>query len=177
MPERLKLTQEDLKRMLHYEPETGIFSWKVKPNNSNIEIGREAGGIVYLGDSRKPYRVIGLNMNIYKAHRLAFLYMTGKFPKLDIDHIDGNGINNKWNNLREVTRSQNCRNIKLASNNTSGFIGVRWNEENKKWRALIGIDRKSKHLGYFDNLEEAIMARKNAERMFGFHPNHGRNTD
>jgi hypothetical protein len=103
--------------------------------------------------------------------------MTGKFPKLDIDHIDGNGINNKWNNLREVTRSQNCRNIKLASNNTSGFIGVRWNEENKKWRALIGIDRKSKHLGYFDNLEEAIMARKNAERMFGFHPNHGRNTD
>jgi len=97
----------------------------------------------------------------------------GKPIVFTLDHIDGNGKNNKWSNLRCVTPLENNRNLRKASNNTSGFTGVCWHEPTKKWQARIVVNKKTKSLGLYLSVEEAAIVRKNAEAMLGFHPNHG----
>lgn len=92
--------------------------------------------------------------------------MTGEDPN-EVDHIDGNRSNNKWSNLRNGTRSDNLRNIALKRNNTSGHHGVHFSKQRQQWTVTIGV-------GSFDSKEEAIAARKRAEEMLGYHPNHGR---
>jgi len=91
-----------------------------------------------------------------------------------IDHIDGNTLNNKIENLRAVDALLNAQNTCISTRNSSGVIGVRWEAKNKKWRAMITTNKKFKHLGYFDDFDQAKEARKAAEKHFGFHKNHGR---
>jgi len=110
---------------------------------------------------------------MHLIHRLAFLYMEGSFPSDDVDHINGNGTDNRWINLRSVKRVENARNVKLLSSNTSGHAGVGWDVHRNKWRARITVNNKTKHLGRFDRIQEAVDARKHAEIEYDFHPNHG----
>jgi hypothetical protein len=112
------LTQEELKKHLHYDPLTGIFTW-IKVNSLRVKIGQIAGSIQKIG-----YVIIGVNGIRYYAHRLACLYMTGEFPNKVIDHKDENKSNNKWENLRQCSQSQNMLNRGRQLNNKSGFKGV-----------------------------------------------------
>ena len=115
------LTQAELKENLIYFPDDGIFMWKV--SRRSAKANTIAGG-----GNKKGYIMIGLNQKQYFAHILAWLYVTGEYPKGDLDHIDGNKQNNSFSNLREATRSQNCMNRKKASNNTTGYKGVSFNK-------------------------------------------------
>lgn len=163
------ITQETLKQLLHYDPETGVFTWLKKRGKSAVN--KEAGHNCF--KNTKQYRLIGVETKLYRAHRLAWLYMTGSMPALEIDHIDGNGLNNAWLNLREVDRRENCRNMRLHNHNTSGISGVSWRKQRNKWRAYVMVDNHQINLGHYDDLFEACCARKSAELKYGFHENHG----
>lgn len=161
------ITHADLKKVLSYDAETGNFTWKIV--KQGMQKNMKAGA-----QKSNGYIKICINKIQYHAHRLAWLYMTGEWPKKELDHINGVRSDNKWKNLREVTRTENNMNQKISSANTSGYIGVHWAKREQKWNAYIKKNRKRKHLGYFDNYEEAVAARKKAEKEYGFHANHGR---
>lgn len=163
------LTQEFIKELLNYDSETGIFTWA--KSKGTAKKGKEAGWEAT--PHGKSYRVIMINGKGYFSHRLAWLYIHGRFPNNDVDHINGNGLDNRIINLRDVTESENLRNMKLSKLNKSGVIGVSWEKLVSKWRADIRIDGKKKFLGFFDDLEDAARVRKDAEIQHGYHPNHG----
>jgi hypothetical protein len=165
------ITQEQLKDLLHYDKETGGFTWLVSKGTARK--GSEAGSVRI--KSGKKYRWIQVLGRQCSAHRLAFLYMTGEFPENDVDHRDGNGLNNEWSNLREATPAENARNQRLSKRNRSGVVGVRWLQDRRKWKASIGVNGRTKHIGFFSNKGDAIAARKAADIEFGYHPNHGKN--
>lgn len=142
------LTQEKLKKLLSYDPATGIFVRLVSLNNKT-RVGAIAGYI-----HSKGYQIVTVDGDKYLGHRLAWLYMTGEWPQ-EIDHINHVKNDNRFVNLRLASRSENCLNIKLKSSNTSGVKGVSWNARVGKWAAQIAYRRKNKHLGYFDTLEDA----------------------
>ncbi len=144
-----KITQKRLREVLNYDPETGYFTWQVE-RAIHIHIGMRAGCI-----NRTGYRFIKIDYVYYTEHRLAFLYMTGKWPKQCVDHIDLRKDNNAWDNLRDATISENVWNRPKKSTNTSGFKGVSWDKSVKKWRASIGKHRKVQCLGFFDSKEDA----------------------
>jgi|SRR5215469_8624729 len=157
------MDMKELKETLEYNPETGVFVWLKPAWNQLSWVGEEAGSPDAYG-----YICIEINGERYKAHRLAWLYMTGEWPKLDIDHINLVKWDNSWNNLREVTVSQQHANSPLQSNNTSGHKGVSWYWQRNKWRAYIKKDGKRKHLGFFLSKEEAVAAYEKAAReLFG----------
>jgi len=166
------ITQERLKELLHYDPDTGIFTWRV--GRGGMRVGDKAGGITTTATG-KSYIVIGIDGKDYKAHRLSWLFIHGKFPSGQIDHENGNGLDNRLVNLRDVTPSENQKNARLRSNNTSGTCGVYWYKPYRKWKALIQVNSKSKHLGYFEDIQDAIATRKEAENEHGYHQNHGAN--
>jgi len=161
------VNQEELKELLHYNPGTGIFTWLV-----NRTGGVKAGDVpCYKSDG---YIQISVNNKDYKAHRLAFFYMTGDWPKEQIDHKNHVRDDNRWVNLREATHQENQKNRTISKNNTSGVMGVCWNKKRKKWESNIWINGKQKHLGRFNDKFEAACSRKSAENKHSFHPNHGR---
>ena len=161
------MTQDELKGLLDYDPLTGIFTW-VKAQRG-LRVGDKAG---YLGS--EGYIRIGAYGKLYMAHRLAWLYMTGKFPENQIDHINRVGDDNRISNLRDVKQSVNSRNAKMSKTNTSGVNGVSWLKCRKKWQVQIRADGKLKYLGLYADLELAALVRKEANVKYGFHPNHGR---
>jgi len=162
------LTQERLKELLHYDKDTGVFTRKIKLANG-IQVGDIAGCV----DGVNGYIVIIIDGKNYRAHRLAWLYVNGGFPKEQIDHISHDRTDNKIANLRSVTNQENQMNKSMLKNNTSGFTGVYWHKPTNKWQSQIMINGKYKHLGYFTNKNDAIKARKEANIEFGFHQNHG----
>jgi hypothetical protein len=99
---------------------------------------------------------------------------TGKWPDTEIDHINGNRADNRFENLRQVSHQENGKNTKRYASNRSGFAGVGRTTNPSKWRARIRVNGKLVHLGVFDSAEDARTARKAAEKQFGFHENHGR---
>ena len=154
------LTAEYLRSVLHYEPETGIFTRKVS-TSPRIKVGDAAG----CPDGR-GYLQIKVQSRKHLAHRLAWLYVYGEWPKLDIDHINRNRSDNRIANLREATCKQNHQNRSRPSNNTSGHPGVVWHKRGSKWVASIGHNYKDIYLGCFATIEEAIAARKAAEKLY-----------
>lgn len=168
-----KITPERLRELLDYNPETGELRWKPRPATmfkaehwQRTWNTRQAGRPAFtVGD--KGYRRGMIFRRMYLAHVVAWAISTGKWPDGQIDHINGVRDDNRLANLREVTRSENCRNGKRRSSNTSGVNGVA--RHGDRWRAYIMV-----HLGIFDTLEEAAAARKDAESRLGYHPNHGR---
>lgn len=164
--ENKEIDQLSLIETLDYNQQTGAFTWKKK--RSNIEIGRSAGSTTRYG-----YIQISINGKLYLAHRLAWLYVYGKFPHAYIDHINGNKIDNSIGNLREASPSENMKNQFLNKNNSSGSCGVRWNKSRKKWQPRIVVNGKEKYLGLFLNYEDAVFARKQAESIYGYSPRHG----
>jgi len=162
------LTQARLKELLHYDPDTGIFTWKDRCGG-RIKIGSVAGGPHI--DGYQHIRVRGKRL---LSHRLAFLYMSGAFPTLDVDHINHKRNDNRWVNLRVVNRRDNRRNSRVAAHNTSGTIGVSYHKRDKRWQAYITGHTGRRHLGYFATLEEATTARAKANLRYNYHPNHGK---
>jgi hypothetical protein len=112
------------------------------------------------------YLLIKLQRRSYKAHRLAWLYVCGVWPEDQLDHINRNRSDNRISNLREVTNKQNLQNAGKYSHNTSGHSGVSWHKQRSKWVAQIKHNHKVIHLGYFTNIEDAIAARKAAEKLY-----------
>lgn len=165
------LTQAYLKELFDYNLDTGVFTRKIY-RSSRAKKG-DIAGHVFQNSSGKSYMRINIDRKLYQVHRLAWLYVCGEFPPDEIDHEDGNGLNNKWSNLRAVDGFENHKNMRLSSRNKSGCVGVSWRELYKNWRARIMVDRKEIHLGSFPDKTDAIIARKMAEYKYGFHPNHG----
>lgn len=163
------IQQGELKTLLNYSPITGEFVWKVKPS-LGVPVGKTAGH-----KSKAGYIQIRIGNQMHYAHRLAFLYMTGSFPKEKVDHINGQTSDTSWANLREATALDNARNACTSKNSQSGVLGVHWIADRKKWRATIGVGYRSVYLGEHTTLAAAILARKEGEHAHGFHPNHGRN--
>lgn len=166
------VTQNRLQELLHYDSETGVFTWKVN-KGPMIKAGDTAGYDRYLPQTKTYYRKIQIDNKQYYAHRLAWLYVCGAWPECQIDHIDQNSLNNAIKNLREATRQENLKNSRIGRANTSGILGVAWCRPAQKWRARIHVNYKTIFLGYFANKNDAIIARKMAEYKYGFHPNHG----
>jgi hypothetical protein len=143
------LTQTELKRILNYNPSTGIFTRLVAAGPV------KAGATANFHDAR-GYIIIRIANKDYKSHRLAWFYMMGYWPKQEIDHINGVKNDNRWENLRDVNRTVNCQNLRNPkANNKSGYLGVYWSKQNKKWRVRIEVNYKKIHFGYFDNVHEA----------------------
>lgn len=163
-----KLTQSELKRHLSYDPETGVFR-RLISTAYRVKVGDIAGS-----KNDRGYLQIMISGVRHRAHRLAFLYMTGEFPARHVDHINGDCSDNRWGNLRDVTISQNASNRKLEARNTSGIVGVYWNRWKRKWVAQVRQSGRNIYLGKFDNIEDAAKARAEANIRYGFHENHGK---
>jgi len=165
---RPALTQAELKEILHYSPDTGVFTWLVS-------CGSVAGAVAgYLRPN--GYITIGINSKHYRAHRVAYVYMVGNLPSepFDIDHVNGTRSDNRWGNLRVVSRTMNMQNAKRNIKNTSGVTGVCWDINNSKWKSAIVVGYKHINLGRYASWFDAVCARKSAESKYGFHMNHGR---
>lgn len=142
------ITQEILKDLFDYNPETGVFK-HIKARRG-VKQWSIAGTLCHTN-----YINISANGKIYQAHRLAWLYVYGEFPNKQIDHINGNGSDNRIANLRLATMNENQFNKKLAKNNTSGVKGITWDKYKKKWKAYIGFNNKLISLGYYETIEMA----------------------
>jgi len=160
------LTQDRLKQLLHYNPDTGDFRWLERPGNPTgwhkSREGTVAGRVM---KRRIPYLQIRVDDRQYYAHRLAFLYMTGEWPEHYVDHIDGDGLNNRWDNLRGATNAQNQHNAKNWSTNTTGFKGVCFAKDTGKYQAQITQNKKAIYLGQYDTPEEAHAAYRGAAEL------------
>jgi hypothetical protein len=167
------ITQARLKELLHYDPDTGVFT-RLIATNRNVRIGDVAGSL-NTHHSGKKYWIIGILRKKFAAHRLAWLYVHGEMPANQIDHKDGDGSNNRISNLRAATSQENQRNRRLSVNNSSGVIGVYWIKRDSVWMVSITVDYEIKNLGSFQDKFEAICARKSAETRYGFYKNHGQN--
>ena len=154
------LTADQLRERASFDPQTGIFTWIVATNN-RVKVGDVAGTINQLG-----YRRLIINKRSYSCARLAWLYMTGEWPRDQIDHINLSKADNRWCNLREATPSQNQANSGVPRNNSSGFKGVFWEKSRGKWRAEIKVNKKGVVLGRFATREAAHAAYCTAAKNF-----------
>lgn len=148
------LTQERLKEILHYNPATGLFTWLVRPGKFSR---RRIGDIAGYSRPDDGYVTIRIDGRGYYGHRLAFLYMTGKFPDHDGEHKNTDGSDNRWENLREATRSQNLANTKVKRNSVTGVKGVSIHHSGK-YKARILLNGKPVNLGHYDTIEFAAAA-------------------
>ena len=158
------LKADRLRALLRYDPDTGRWTWLV----NHGRWGRIPAGIGTGTTNTHGYRVIRVDGRNYLCHRLAFLYMTGEWPREEVDHRDMDRSNDRWVNLREATKSENSMNRSVQANTKSRRKGVQWMEANKKWRAYIREDRKFRHLGLFNTIDEASTAyAEAANRLHG----------
>jgi len=141
----MEICQKLLQETFFYED--GNLIWKHQIGKRN-----PAGKIA--GRNNHGYRMIGLFGKGYMTHRLIFMFHHGYFPP-EVDHIDGNKSNNKIENLRAATHSENLKNQKLKSSNTSGQKNVGWAKREQRWRVRLTVDGKDKHIGYFKDRELA----------------------
>lgn len=152
---RKPLTAERLRELLHYDQETGLFTWRV-PRKGTGGMGSTAGRV----NSGNGYVDICVDYRRYLAHRLAWLYMTGEWPKNDVDHRDRVRTNNAWSNLRAATRSQNLANASKHRDGAAPFKGIQ--RAGKAWQATIMARGVRKCLGTYATPEEAADAYRRA---------------
>lgn len=154
------LTHTKLKELLEYDPETGNWIWQVDrlPGASK---GQTAGSV-----HRNGYRYLCVDKVQYQSSRLAWFYMTKQWPSKQIDHINRISIDDRWENLREVTPSENQCNRGMPKNNKSGVKGVVWHKQKSKWMAQIRVNNKNIYLGIYDDIEDAKIARSLGEERF-----------
>ena len=153
------ITAEQLREILDYSVETGIFIWKIRPSKA-VKAGDVAGNI-----DKRGYSTLGIRGEIYRTHRLAWLYVTGSWPTGMIDHINGVKADNRFSNLRDVGAVGNSENVRKPNKrNKSGFMGVFAYQG--KWRASITVKRKTKWLGDYATPEEAHQVYLEAKRKY-----------
>ena len=169
---------EEVALALRYEAQTGEFYWL--PRDELGSSGRRGWNRKYAGKPALTYLCAGylsgtLLGSAVLAHRVAWLLHYGEWPAGQIDHINGDRTDNRIENLRVVTATENNRNRKVPKTNISGRIGVsRSSRSPGRWQAFIKKDGKSRYLGSYRSVEEASEARQKAERALGYHENHGR---
>lgn len=172
-----------LKELIEYDQNTGVVTWKTRDvrwfkdeqqwcaDSWNTRYAGKVVGTPIHKDSGKTYLQAVLFDSWVLVHNLISIYMLGEVVLLD--HIDGDGTNNKWDNLRKVTHSGNSRNMRKSTRNTSGVVGVSWQSARGMWLASINTDKGRKFLGRFKNFDEAVTVRKAAEIEHNYHSNHG----
>jgi hypothetical protein len=156
---RPALTQERLQKLLHYDPQTGEFRWRVRMR-PNIQAGDLAGTRM-----RSDYWCIHLDGRNYRAHQLAWLYMKGEWGRPVIDHRDGNPLNNRWRNLRLASHANNAANRPRLCSNTSGFKGVTFDRRRGNWFAQITKQGRRYWIGRYATAQEAHEAYATAARL------------
>jgi hypothetical protein len=181
---------ETLRQLLDYDPATGRLTWKERPVSmfapTKFREGiRSAGWAQRAWNTRyagKPafncphgsgHLCGSLGADGFAAHRVAWTIYYGRPPVGGIDHINGDGTDNRIENLREASNLENSRNQGVRFDSTTGHTGVCWHKARSKWVAQIGVAGRTIHLGLFNNKADAVAARKAAEQKHGFHPNHG----
>lgn len=176
---------EVLISLIEYDSKAGALFWKVRTTNTfcgkvkknqqecdkwnYMNAGRRVGSV-----DRRGYRNVYVSGYCFREHRVAWAIYYGSWPNGQIDHINGVRDDNRISNLRCVTSHENSRNQKRKTTNRSGVTGVRRSRTRGRWIAEIWHNWKPIHLGTFDSIDDAIKARKNAEKMYNFHKNHGR---
>lgn len=157
----MTLTAQTLRSRLNYDPLTGQFTWQISRGKASP--GKRAG----VHDSY-GYLVITIDRKLYKAHRLAWLYVYGEWPRMNLDHVNAIKTDNRIHNLREATYRQNKANTPIQRNNTSGLKGVFWYAKIRKWRASIGIYGRRIRVGDYLTAAEAHEAyARAAVRQYG----------
>jgi hypothetical protein len=177
-----KLTQRVLKELVAYDPSTGDFVWKIRAdehfktyaskNKWNATYPGAVAGTSVITIDGKWYRNIQVQGEKCRAHRLAWFYVHGYWPNV-IDHVNGTGLDNRLCNLRDVSPSENMRNMRRTKANRSGTTGVCGDTTRKKWMATITAGGKNMYLGRYDHISEAENARKKAEIAYGYRLKHG----
>ena len=168
-----EIAYEEACRIFRYDRVSGKLFWKIKPyQNKQCD-----GEICCIHQShRNSYYIVRYKKKNYKVHRIIWLMEYGEFPQPPrqfIDHIDGDGLNNRIENLKRVTVEENRRNSKKSSINTSGYTGV--SSFRNKWRTDISIDGKKIYLGLFDNSKEASIVVEKARKEYGkYSERHGK---
>lgn len=176
---------EYLHKILRYDPHTGGLYWRERTPDMFTDTGHSAERKCTTWNSRfagkragnvadDGYASISVNYTILLAHRVIWKMHNGTDPSDQIDHIDGNRSNNRIENLRDVSRSDNQRNQAIMKNNTSGHHGVHYSKTEGMWRAAINTNGKKKTLGRYRCITAAIIARKIAEETYGYHKGHGK---
>lgn len=182
-----ELTYDEISKLLKYDPETGKFYWLPRPvemfpgtgfkggaeSKAKTWNARYAGKEAFTSLHNRGYVQGGILGRGYLAHRVAWVLTTGEWPRDQIDHINGDRTDNRICNLREVSNAENARNMSVSKRNKSGVVGVFWDGRLKKWTACIGENSRTKYLGSFEDLQQAIAARERALAERKFHPNHG----
>ena len=157
-----KLTYEELHKNLDYDPDTGLFT-RLIANSPTVTIGDIAGT-----RNQNGYIEIKINSVSYKAHRLAWLWVEGYFPEVDIDHEDQIRHNNRWDNLRLVSQQCNSRNCGNPKNNISGVKGISWYKPTNRWLSGITVNYKREYLGRYKSFDDAVCARLAGEQCLGW---------
>lgn len=154
------ITAQRLREILSYDPETGLFVYRTQRGRSRA--GSKAGTVQ--GDGRIN---INLEGRVYRAHRLAWLYMTGEWPAQEIDHKDTDPGNNRWVNLRNTSSTVNKQNIQKAPNGKiySRLLGAHWCKQSRVWKSSIRVNKKRVYLGVFASEQEAHEAYIAAKRI------------
>lgn len=172
---------ELLRKLLRYDPETGEMFWmprnisefKNKGLWSSWMSSRAGTRCGYV--DKKGYRLLHIFGGHVQEHRICWAVFYGNYPKGIIDHINGIPSDNRIENLRDVTNSENMRNKRFAKNNSSGVTGVSFHKATEKWRVQIGTGSgPKKHIGIFENFNDAVLARLNAEAEYGYTDRHGK---
>lgn len=154
------IDHDDLIQLLDYDSTTGIFRWKIK-RNANADIGSIAGSL-----DKRGYITITLKGKRYYAHRLVIFYVTGSWPVNQVDHKDRKKSNNSFDNLRDIEHTNNQWNVDKRKDNTSGYKGVSIHKRSGKYQAVIALNGKSKHIGYYITIEEAVNAYNEAAILY-----------
>jgi hypothetical protein len=158
---RPELTQERVRELFYYDEEEGVLYWKKVNGKNSIQVGSKFGAF---NDKHTAYIRGHVDGRLYYAHSLIWLYVHGRWPEGEIDHIDRDGTNNRLSNLREVDQSVQAFNQRLKSSNTSGHRGVHWCRSDQTWHVDIGDGCCGRiYLGSFFNFEDAVAVRHAAE--------------
>jgi hypothetical protein len=164
---------KELASLLSYDPQTGVLSWKPRSGGGkNDRFNRKYGGKA-AGYTSGIYHRILFKRVLFTGHRIAWFMHYGEEPSDQIDHINGDKLDNRISNLRVVGTKENARNRPLRSDNKTGVNGV-YPTQFGTWYAQACVDGKNKHIGTFKTFDEAVEARMASQTAIGFHPNHGR---
>jgi len=177
---RVNMEAKDLRQLLSYNPDTGELIW-LDRDEGYFKKPTDAKGWNKKYAGTKAFQTLHygyLHGHIFKrhyfAHRVAWAIHYGYWPTGQIDHVNGLRSDNRIENLRDVSHSDNQKNVKLRRDNKCGTPGIDWKKHASAWRVRVNREGKRHLLGYFKNLDEAVAARKSAEELYGYHQNHGR---
>lgn len=177
------VTPEILCQFFDYDPETGLFYWKARvldwfsaERHWKRWNTRFAGKEAFTATQNYGYKCGRVFNQTFLAHRVAYAMMKGVWPDIGVDHINGDTSDNRWANLRIADHKANAKNSRKSVRNTSGFTGVK-RSPSGRWIAQVTVEHRTVHLGTFDTKQQAISARVQANKKYGFHKNHGRHPE